>query len=768
MSRLASEAAPLDSRAELRAVGFDHAIPESWYAAAGQNTGFGFILSTDSQPQAEARTGSPADPARPVNSPTNEVRPAFRDASGLTDAALDQILGDDLDQLSTSAKPTSHFGETSGLGAGSQSAAAGQNGAGGGGSGISLNLGQAAGGPISSVPDNQNGGLMGGGGVASMAGAGGSAASTPNLITNGHFTPGVGGPHGTITPYTSGPAWPSYTPPASGGSGGGPPLDTVNSGSGGSNGGSSGGINNSNNGTSGGGSSGGMPSGGGPSGGMQSGGGPSGGGQSGGGTSGGCSCGCSGGGNSGGGSGSMTTTITNSASIGDFMIENAPGVEDHSLSTPSVYSPAGVRYFDGQINITSTDLGTGGFGNFWNQTRSWSNGTPPTSNNGTNWIDMDRPYLLDPNGDQSEIIVVSSATDARFFNLNNGSYSDNFYLQDQLTHNSSTGEFVFTDTIGDTIHFFDFSGQNSNQWGQFKSCTDPMGNTISVTSWTSSGTVAEMQRYDPSSGVTQSYVYTYLASPDPNAGQISNITLRQKVGNGAWTVVRQVAYDYYDGTSNKPYGNLGDLRSATTLDANKNVIDTTYYRYYTSADAGNIGYVHGLKYVFSPQSCARLAADISNPMMTTDAQVAPYADAYYQYSPTTQQVTEAVIQGSGCSVCTGGQGTFTYSYATSVFQPGYNTWAKKTVETLPDGSTNTVYANFAGETMLDAFQSGGQPWINYYQYDSAGRLILQANPSAVIGYLDGYPDLVDNLGGNIYSYVPDGNYSIGASESPIP
>jgi hypothetical protein len=97
---------------------------------------------------------------------------------------------------------------------------------------------------------------------------------------------------------------------------------------------------------------------------------------------------------------------------------------------------------------------------------------------------MDRPYLLNPNGDSSQIIVVSSATNSRFFNLVGGSYAPQVFLQDQLTHNSGTGEFVFTDTIGDTIHFFDFSGSVSNQWGQFKSCTDPMGNTISVTSWT--------------------------------------------------------------------------------------------------------------------------------------------------------------------------------------------------------------------------------------------------------------------------------------------
>jgi hypothetical protein len=375
------------------------------------------------------------------------------------------------------------------------------------------------------------------------------------------------------------------------------------------------------------------------------------------------------------------------------MIENAPGVADSSISGSSAYSAAGVRYFDGQINVTSTDLGTAGFGSLWEQTRSWSNGSPPSSFNGTGMIDMDRPYLLNPNGNNSLIIGVSSATDARFYNLVSGNYVPQFFVQDQLTHNTGTGEFILTDTMGDTLVFWDWTASQANERGQFKRCTDPKGNTISVTSWTSDGKVAEMQRSDGTT--TQSYLYTYLVSPDLNAGLISNITLRQKVGSGSWTVVRQVNYDYYDGTSNKPYGNLSDLRLAKILDPNNNVIDTTYYRYYTSLDAGSIGYVHGLKYVFGPPSYARMAADLSNPLTATDSQVAPYAEDAYQYNPTSQQVTQAVVQGSGCSACTGGQGTFTYSYATSANPSGYNNWATRTIEALPDGSTNTVYANFA-------------------------------------------------------------------------
>jgi hypothetical protein len=70
---------------------------------------------------------------------------------------------------------------------------------------------------------------------------------------------------------------------------------------------------------------------------------------------------------------------------------------------------------------------------------------------------------LEPNGNNSEIVVVSSATDAYFFTLVGNSYVPQFYIQDQLTHNTSTGEFIFTDTLGDQLHFFDWSGSQANQ-----------------------------------------------------------------------------------------------------------------------------------------------------------------------------------------------------------------------------------------------------------------------------------------------------------------
>jgi hypothetical protein len=65
--------------------------------------------------------------------------------------------------------------------------------------------------------------------------------------------------------------------------------------------------------------------------------------------------------------------------------------------------------------------------------------------------------------------------------------------------------------------------------------------------------------------------------------------------------------------------------------------------------------------------------------------VAPYADGFFQYDAV-QRATQAVEQGAGCSVCSGGLGTFAYAYTTSPFADGYNTWRTKTVETLPDNN----------------------------------------------------------------------------------
>jgi hypothetical protein len=116
--------------------------------------------------------------------------------------------------------------------------------------------------------------------------------------------------------------------------------------------------------------------------------------------------------------------------------------------------------------------------------------------------------------------------------------------------------------------------------------------------------------------------------------------------------------------------------------------------------------------------------------------LAPFASASFTYygpsDPNAGKVASQTLQG---------QGTTTYSYAPNPsIGTGTNAWAYKTVETAMANGTvqavHTVYANSDGEVLLDdtiAKNALGNSldWRNVYVYDSDGRLIEQASPSAV-------------------------------------
>src|SRR5262249_31839201 len=104
------------------------------------------------------------------------------------------------------------------------------------------------------------------------------------------------------------------------------------------------------------------------------------------------------------------------------------------------------------------------------------------------------------------------------------------------------------------------------------------------------------------------------------------------------------------------------------------------------------------------------------------------------------------------SSTTPGLGTYAYSYSTSTNPNGVNSWTYRTVETLPGGSHNIVYSNYAGETMLQAFTSGSQQWLWFYRYDSKARIPLAAGRSAVTGYDETKADLLNYVNGS-YQYL---------------
>jgi RHS repeat-associated protein len=419
----------------------------------------------------------------------------------------------------------------------------------------------------------------------------------------------------------------------------------------------------------------------------------------------------------------------------------------------SLFSGVGVRYADGTVRQVSRDLSSSGFGIGWGQTRSWTNGKGYAAGfNGNGQVATQQPFLISANSGAT-IVVVNNGTTARYFDLVGSTWVPHHYLQDQLTQNTGQHEFVLTDTNGDQLHFADFSiSLPANEQGKLKSLADPDGNTTTVTAWTGDGKQQEVQRSTTSGGttVTESYLYAYVASGG-NAGLVQSETLRRQVNGGAWATVRQVQYAYYDGV--EAHGNLGDLKTVSVQDGAGTTLDTTYYRYYTGETGG---YVGGLKYVFTPASYARLVAAVgSNVAAASDAAVAPYADNYYEYD-TSQRVTKEIAQGAGCSSCSGGLGTFTYAYTASTNAAGYNSWAMKTVETLPDGNSNTVYTNAYGEVMLKVYHdvASNLNWDWFNQYDSQGRQILAASPSAVTGYDETKADLLNKVSGN-YQYLSD-------------
>ncbi|MDB5295746.1 MAG: repeat-associated core domain protein, partial [Phycisphaerales bacterium] len=183
------------------------------------------------------------------------------------------------------------------------------------------------------------------------------------------------------------------------------------------------------------------------------------------------------------------------------------------------------------------------------------------------------------------------------------------------------------------------------------------------------------------------------------------------------------------------------------------------------------GYAGGMRAVFEPGQYARLAAALpsgTTPLTASNAAAAPYASRAYQYD-SQQRVTQEVVAGVGSTQGTGdGRGTVTYAYSTSANADGYNAWKTKTVETRPDGETNTVYTNYIGRTMLwvKADHSAGQSFsgkrlATFYQYDAAGRLVMTAHPSAFKPDTGGnlwdeaYADLLHDQGGGDYAYLGD-------------
>ena len=196
-----------------------------------------------------------------------------------------------------------------------------------------------------------------------------------------------------------------------------------------------------------------------------------------------------------------------------------------------------------------------------------------------------------------------------------------------------------------------------------------------------------------------------------------------------------MTYRYYDGLTDTANGSLGDLETAVyqnwdTVDSSGQWTgdDTYYYRYYTDGDR-----VHCLELALTPQEFQNVenptdegGLNAPDPTALSDTQLIPYSSAYYKYN-TDRQVISATV---------GGIYTYTYAYSSGTLVDGYNNWQTETIETRPDLSTYTVFANYIGESIAtDLKDSSNNHWYTYTLYGTnsydAAQPVLEAQPSAV-------------------------------------
>ena len=319
-------------------------------------------------------------------------------------------------------------------------------------------------------------------------------------------------------------------------------------------------------------------------------------------------------------------------------------------------------------------------GTTFGQSPIWTNVTAESAgNNGSGMAVAQLPQLL---ALDSTTVAFTDATATRWFDKVGDDYVERYGYQDVLSDDTDAHQFTLTDPTGQVLAFNDFDGSwDVAARGGFVSSTDRAGNVAVVYEEYAEG-VPETIRVTPAGGgdVIDEYVYVYDTSSAAaaNRGLLSSVTLERSVnGGGTFTPIQQATYVYY-GDESVPegaayYGNPGDLLLSQTFDYNAttegyDLTDSNYFRYYivngVNAD-DNTGFANGLEYMFSNDSYDRLVdavgGDPNDAFTASSVDVAPYADEFLQYN-TQHQVAQIVTNEPACSVCSQGQGTFTYEY----------------------------------------------------------------------------------------------------------
>ncbi|MFO1458227.1 MAG: RHS repeat-associated core domain-containing protein [Verrucomicrobiota bacterium] len=338
------------------------------------------------------------------------------------------------------------------------------------------------------------------------------------------------------------------------------------------------------------------------------------------------------------------------------------------------------------------------------------------------------------------IEVISIINDSEWFNKSGATYISRYFSLDVLTEDTTNKWFTFTDSLGRVTKFFNFdSSIPAAKQGQFMSYTDQYGSTFTPT-YNGSNQVTALSA---GSSPAVSYNYDYYTSGS-NSGRIQYVTLKRGSTN-----VRRLYYTYYDSGSGN--GLIGDLRTETLEQWNGSSWDnlgTSYFRYYTSDTFNattNPGFSHGLKFVLGPEAFDRATTGGStDPDTISDSSLKNYSDNYFEFT-SDKRVSKEVVNGPG-TPSSSSTSTYGYSYAvnTPSSSSSNNFWTKKTTETLPDGDTQTVYCNSAGQKMVTVLEDvgTGNKWNEALVYDAQGRVVQEVSPEAIASVSEAVGGLV--------------------------
>ena len=367
------------------------------------------------------------------------------------------------------------------------------------------------------------------------------------------------------------------------------------------------------------------------------------------------------------------------------------GCTGDSCTPPPQASNFPVRYFNGEVELSVSDLSASGFGSSWGHRRIYSNQMSRNHDygNGYNWLVNQWGYLNESAG--GTITVVRGRGSNLWFDLDGvGGYVGRYGTLSTLTHDVAGGVYVLRNASGEEYAFHDFD-QFLFPPGTFAWHRTAGGQITQVTSYTDQDRIGEIQRSLDHEGetITESFRYDYFTSGAQD-GRLNHVTLRRKIDNGAWQDIQRAEYEYYG--SKEKHGSLGDLKRVSKQEPSSGSswqdTDAHYYRYWKDGDAK--GFAHGLKYVVEPESYARIS-EVTDPLLASDSQIAQYADYYYEYNAS-RRVAKETVQAGAMS--------FTFKYSSNSGANNHNHWRRKTVETRPDGSQNIVYTNHIGQVLV--------------------------------------------------------------------